>query len=101
MSLVRLASIKDLQESKMMGVTNADKEILIVNLDGKYHAIGNKCAHKGCKLSNGVLFEESVECPCHGSVFNVKTGKIIKGPTKKPEPVFKVEVKEDQILVDL
>jgi len=52
-------------------------------------------------LSNGVLKAESVQCPCHGSVFDIKTGKVVKGRAKKPEPVFQVRVEGDQILVNV
>jgi nitrite reductase/ring-hydroxylating ferredoxin subunit len=69
-----------------MNVVHVDeKELLVTKLNGKFFAIGNICTHMGCKLSRGTLDGETVRCPCHGSVFNVKTGEVIKGPAKKPE----------------
>ncbi len=73
--------------------------ILLVNIAGEYFAIGNKCTHRGCKLSSGTLEGEIVKCPCHGSKFNVKTGEVIHGPAAKPEPKFTVKVEKDQILI--
>ena len=99
MEFIRVASTKDLPSGKMIGVKTEGKDILIANLTGKYYAIGNKCTHRGCNLSEGTLKNGSVQCPCHGSVFDVKTGKNIKSPAKIPEPVYEVKVEGYQILV--
>ena len=92
--------VKDLPSGKMMGFTNDNKEFLVVNLKGKYYAIKNNCMHKGCKLSVGTLNGINIECPCHGSAFNVKTGKAIKGPAKKSVPTFKIKTKDERIVLD-
>ena len=76
-------------------------QILLVNLANDYFAIGNICSHKGCKLSTGTLTGEVVQCRCHGSQYKVKTGEIVRGPTKKPEPAYEVKVENDQILVKI
>ena len=101
MGFIKIAFIKDLGPGEKKAFKIKSKEILIVNLDGKYYALGNICTHLGCKLSNGTLIGENVECPCHGSTFDIKTGKVVKGPAKKSEPTFKVKMKSDQISVDI
>lgn len=95
-----MASTSDLVPGKMMGVEAGGKPVLLVNLEEKYYAIGNRCTHAGCKLSNGVLKAESVQCPCHRSVFDIKSGKALEAPAKQPEPVFQVKVEGNQISVD-
>ena len=100
MGFVKVASTKDLTAGKMIGAEASGKPILVANVDGKYYAIGDKCTHRGCKLSGGALKEDSVVCPCHKSIFDVKTGNVVKGPAKTPEPVFQVKVEQDQILVN-
>jgi len=101
MGFVKVASTNELKQGKMVGVEASGKPILLVNLEGKYYAIGNICTHMGCMLSDGVLKGESVECLCHGSVFDVKTGSVLKGPAKKPESVFQVKVEGNQISVNV
>jgi len=101
LGFVKVASTKDLEHGKMKGVEAGGKSLLVVNLEGKYYAIGNICTHMSCMLSDGLLKGESAQCPCHGSAFNVKTGGVLKGPAKKPEPFFQVKVEGDQILVNV
>jgi len=85
----------------MKGVKVGDKDILIADLDGNYYAIGNRCTHAGCKLSEGTLGGENVRCPCHMSVFNVKTGNIVDGPAREPATIFQVKIEGDQMLVNV
>jgi isopentenyl diphosphate isomerase/L-lactate dehydrogenase-like FMN-dependent dehydrogenase/nitrite reductase/ring-hydroxylating ferredoxin subunit len=101
MEFVRVASTKDLAPGKMLAVQLGDKQVMVVNLKGRYYAIGNLCTHQACLLSDGKLTGELVECPCHGSLFNVKTGNVQNGPAKDPESVFQVRAEQDQILVGI
>jgi nitrite reductase/ring-hydroxylating ferredoxin subunit len=97
----KVASVNSLRPGNMMKVEITGKEICISNIDGKYYAIGNRCTHMGCLLSDGELKGENVTCPCHGSVFNLKTGAVLKGPAKTSESVFEVKVESEQVLVNV
>ena len=101
MDFVKIATTKELSEGKMMLVEANGSPILLVNIKGEYYAIGNKCTHRGCKLSNGTLNGDIIKCKCHGSSFNVKTGEAVHGPASKPEQKYIVKVEEDQILVSV
>lgn len=101
MGFVRAVLKKDLELGKMLGIEVDGKKILLANLAGTYYAIGNRCTHRGCMLSDGKLEGENIRCPCHRSVFDVKTGNVLKGPAKKPEPVFQVKVEGDQVLANV
>lgn len=101
MGFFKAASTKDLSPGKMKGVEAGGKPVLLVDLAGRYYAIGNVCTHMGCLLADGILKGENVQCVCHGSVFDVKTGKVVTGPALKPEPSYQVKVEGDQILVNV
>jgi nitrite reductase/ring-hydroxylating ferredoxin subunit len=99
MALIKLASTADLKPNTMKVVNAKGTPILLVNLAGAFYAIGNTCTHMGCPLSKGTLKGDTVQCACHGSVFNVKTGEVVRGLAKKSEPKYELEVNGDQILV--
>jgi nitrite reductase/ring-hydroxylating ferredoxin subunit len=94
-----MAATKDVPSGKMKGFVIQGKRILLANVDGKYYAIGNICMHEGCTLTEGTLVGEKIECPCHGSTYDVRTGAVLKGPAEKPEPSFKLKVDSDQIFL--
>jgi nitrite reductase/ring-hydroxylating ferredoxin subunit len=98
---VRVASTKDVSTGKMIGIENSGQKIVVANVNGAYYAVGNICTHRGCKLSDGTLNGEKVQCPCHGSIFDIRTGAVVKGPAANPEKSFKVRVDGDAILVTI
>jgi nitrite reductase/ring-hydroxylating ferredoxin subunit len=101
MTTKKIGAVKELEYTPMKGVVVDGKEILIIKTGTKIFAIGNKCTHMGCKLSNGKLEGETVRCPCHGSMFNIRTGEVMKGPAKNPEPSYTVTVENDELFIDL
>ena len=100
MGFVKVASKEDVSAGKMKLAEANGTLVLLANVAGEYYAIGNKCTHRGCKLSSGTLDGEIVKCPCHGSKFNVKTGEVMHGPANKPEPKYAVKVEKDQVVVN-
>jgi nitrite reductase/ring-hydroxylating ferredoxin subunit len=101
MVFVKVAFVKDLESNRMIGVEVGGKDIVVINVEGKYYAIGNRCTHMSCMLSDGTLEGGNVTCPCHGSVFDVKTGSVVKGPAKKPEPVYETKMEGERVLVNV
>jgi nitrite reductase/ring-hydroxylating ferredoxin subunit len=101
MAFVKVASETDLKPNQMK-VVNADgKPILLVNLEGTFYAIGNRCTHMGCMLSNGKLKGNIVECACHGSNFDVKTGKVVRGPALTAEPKYEVKIENGEVMISV
>lgn len=53
----------------------------------------------GGPLCQGTLSGDVVQCPWHGSRFDVKSGKVVGGPAKKPVKQYKVHVDGEDIEV--
>jgi 3-phenylpropionate/trans-cinnamate dioxygenase ferredoxin subunit/naphthalene 1,2-dioxygenase system ferredoxin subunit len=101
MTIRKIGLEKDMQFEPVKGVVADGKEILVVNMGKTYTAIGNRCTHMGCRLSGGKIDGEIIRCPCHGSMFNVRTGEVVRGPAKKPEPIYPVIVENGELYIDL
>ena len=98
-SYMKPLSTNEVKPGEMKQGKVGDKRVLVVNLNGEFHAIGDVCMHMGCSLSNGTLNGENVICPCHGSTYDVRTGSVVRGPAKKPEPTFEVKADGDRIFL--
>ena len=48
--------------------------------DGPFYAIDNICTHDNGPLGEGQLFGNCIECPRHGALFDVTTGKATTLP---------------------
>jgi nitrite reductase/ring-hydroxylating ferredoxin subunit len=103
---VHVAGASEIQEGKMKKATLDGKEIIIVNVAGKYYAVSSLCTHFGGDLSEGVLEGKVVICPNHKASFDVTTGKLVSPPTEvlgHPDiedlPTYLLKVIDNDILV--
>jgi len=94
---VRVASTTEIPKGEMRKVTMGGQQILIANVNGKFHAMGSICTHMGGPLAEGLLEDHEVECPWHGSRFDVTNGQVKHGPAVRPEPVFDVKIEDNDI----
>ena len=101
MTVIKIGLVKDMEFEPVKGVVADGKEILVVNMGKTYTAIGNKCTHMGCRLSGGKIDGEIIRCPCHGSMFNVRTGEVVRGPAKRPEPAYTVTVENGELFTNV
>src|SRR5919206_4683570 len=98
---VKVADVKDIQPSQMKEVEVNGQNICLVNVDGKYYAIGSICTHEGGPLADGTLEGYEVECPWHNSKFDVRTGEVTSPPASEPEPSYEIKVDGNSILIKM
>jgi nitrite reductase/ring-hydroxylating ferredoxin subunit len=81
---VDIAKVDEIPAGKMKHVEVNGKEIVIANMNGKFCALDDRCAHMNAPLSMGNLTGDVVTCPFHGAKFNVASGKKISEPVLTP-----------------
>ena len=96
---VKVAETEDVQVSQTMAVEVNDERICLANVNGKYYAIGNVCTHMGGPLAEGKLEDYIVQCPWHGSRYDIRSGKVVRPPAMKPEPTYEVKVESNDVLI--
>src|SRR2546425_7874913 len=96
---MRVAATSEIQADKMKMVQYKDQSICLANSAGKYYAIRNTCTHLGGPLAQGKLEGQMVECPWHGSRFDLTTGEVKRGPARTPERAYEVKVEGTAILI--
>jgi len=84
-------------------VTWEDLEIGVVNCGGEVLAIEDRCSHDDGDLMEGELDQAdcTVECPRHGSLFDLRTGKPLTLPAYTPVDTFAVSVEDGVIKVEV
>ncbi|MBT2541232.1 Rieske (2Fe-2S) protein [Streptomyces sp. ISL-44] len=63
---------------------------------GEYKAFSAQCTHAGCVLDK--IVEGEGTCPCHGSRFDVATGKVLRGPATDPLPAVPVKAENGKLV---
>ena len=99
-NFVEVAKVDDVPAGTAAVVDVNGVECALINSGGQFHAIGNECTHAGGPLGEGDLVEENqIECPLHGSVFDITTGEPVVGPADEPVPVYAVKVENGVVSV--
>jgi nitrite reductase/ring-hydroxylating ferredoxin subunit/uncharacterized membrane protein len=98
---VEVATTNELQLNQMKLVHVNDKRIVVARNEEGYVAFDDFCTHKGGSLAGGSMICGTVQCPWHGSQFDVETGAVKAGPATKPIHVYTVEYAGDKVFVRL
>ena len=79
------------------------RRIALVRIGDTFHAIDDECSHEDYSLSEGEVWEDEcqIECPRHGSTFDLVTGDPCSLPATQPVAVYKVEIDDDTVSVVL
>ena len=97
-----VAKIDDLEVDTMTKVVVDGQELCLAHAeDGDFYAIADTCTHEEYSLSEGELWGMDVECPAHGSRFNLRTGQVTGLPAVVPARTYPVTVEGDDVYVEI
>jgi len=92
MDYTRVGAMAEIPEGEMRVFDTTAGRVAVAHVEHRLYAFGDECTHMGCSLSETGTFDDraaTVECQCHGSVFDVETGEPVEGPAEDPVPVFR------------
>lgn len=78
-------------------ITVGDDRIAMFRIGDDFYAIGDRCSHAEASLAEGDVYGTDVECPRHGSEFDMKTGKPLQLPATKPVPTYEVSIEHGTV----
>ncbi len=94
-----VASLDRLAQLVGHRVDVAGHRIALFRLGDDVYAIGDRCSHAEASLAEGEIFDDAVECPRHGSEFDVRSGESKSLPATLPVPVYSVGVEGSDVFV--
>lgn len=89
----------ELAEGQMMLAVIKDERIVVGRCGEGMFAFSDHCTHKGGPLSDGALVGCIVQCPWHGSQFDLQTGRVIAGPAQEKIKTYKIEMRGGEVYV--
>ena len=100
---VRVAEVADVPPGEKIRVSYQGYDIAIFNAEGELYAIGDTCTHAEASLSEGDFYEDRwgwvVECPLHGSQFNITTGEAVSLPATGNAGKYALKVEDGGIYI--
>ena len=101
--IIEVCPVEELPPGGMRLVEWDDLEIGVFNCGGTVYAIEDRCSHDDGPLVEGTLDQETctIECPRHGSKFDLKTGIPLTLPAYVPVDTFPVIIEHETIKLEV
>ena len=79
------------------GVILNNKLVVVTQPEaGTFKAFSATCTHMGCTV--GMVRDNVIVCPCHGSEFSAKDGSVVRGPASRPLPAVAIQVMDGEVV---
>ncbi len=98
---VRACALSDVPEEGALAVEIDDTPVAVVRVNGEVFALRDVCSHAEVALSEGDVYDNTIECWLHGSCFDLRTGKPTNPPATAPVPTYRVKIESDDVFVAL
>ena len=87
--VTRLVAVEDLGDSHVAVVEETPHGALAVGIsEGKPFAVSNRCRHLFASLGEGHVTDDGcLQCPWHAALYDVETGKMLRGPQGAFKPL--------------
>lgn len=98
---IEVAAADELKINSMKLLHVKDKRIVLARTEDRFVAFEDRCTHRGGSLAAGSTLCNVVQCPWHGSQFDLITGEVKAGPAKDGIKIYKVREDRGKIILTL
>jgi nitrite reductase/ring-hydroxylating ferredoxin subunit len=98
---VKVAKVDDIPSGEALSVEAGGQPLALVRVDGEVFCIHDICTHEHAHLSEGFCEGYEIECPLHGSIFDVRTGEVKSLPATEGLKTFPVKIEDTDVLVEV
>ena len=95
----RACALSDVPADGALGVEVAGQPVCVVRTGSEVYALRDVCSHEEVPLSEGDVYNHTVECWLHGSCFDLRSGAPTGPPATKPVPTYPVKVEDGDVYV--
>lgn len=100
---VRLCALDDLEDGGATSIDVGDRRLAVIRIGDSVYVIGDRCSHAEVSLGEGDVDvdECTIECPKHGSEFDLRTGEALSLPAVTPVPTYEVSVVDGDVMLEM
>ncbi|WP_327046293.1 non-heme iron oxygenase ferredoxin subunit [Microbispora sp. NBC_01189] len=97
----KVCQVADIPDGGVVGLEVGDTPVALVRTGGEVFALHDVCSHAEVRLSEGEVYDHTLECWLHGSCFDLRSGKPTGPPATRPVTVYRVKIEGDDVYVSL
>jgi 3-phenylpropionate/trans-cinnamate dioxygenase ferredoxin component len=100
-SFVKVCALDEIPDEGALGVEIDDTPVAVVRTGDDIYALQDVCSHAEVALSEGEIYDHTIECWLHGSCFDLRTGKPTNPPATQAVPTYPVKIEGGDVYVSL
>ncbi|HEY6252769.1 MAG TPA: Rieske 2Fe-2S domain-containing protein [Candidatus Angelobacter sp.] len=89
----------ELGDGQMLLASISGERVVVGRYSEGLYAFSDHCTHKGGPLSDSALVDCTVQCPWHGSQFDIKTGRVVAGRAEEKIDTYEIEIRSNEVYV--
>ncbi len=97
---VKVAKVDDIPSGEALQVEVGGEPCALVRANGEVYCVADICTHEHAHLSEGFVEGYEIECPLHGSIFDVRTGEVKSLPATEGLKTYTVKVEDGEVMVE-
>ncbi|GHO44466.1 Rieske (2Fe-2S) protein [Ktedonospora formicarum] len=101
MEYYKAAEVSDVREGELHPVEVDGEPVCLAKIDNQIFAFTDNCTHISGPLNEGDFEGCMVTCPWHGAQFDVRTGKVLRGPARQDLHTYPVKIEGESIFIGL
>jgi MocE subfamily Rieske [2Fe-2S] domain protein len=96
---VKVAKVDDIPSGEALQVEADGQTLALVRVGDEVFCVADICTHEHAHLSEGFCEGYEIECPLHGSIFDVRTGAVKSLPATEDLKTYPVKLEDGEVLV--
>ncbi|TDC64180.1 bifunctional 3-phenylpropionate/cinnamic acid dioxygenase ferredoxin subunit [Actinomadura sp. GC306] len=101
MTYVKVCALGDVPDGGAIAVEVDDTPVAVARTGDEVYAVNDICSHAEVSLSEGEVYDGTIECWLHGSCFDLRSGKPTNPPATQPVATYQVKVEDGDVYVSL
>ncbi|GAB2861936.1 non-heme iron oxygenase ferredoxin subunit [Nocardioides pacificus] len=101
MALQRACAAGEVPHDEGFAVVLDGVDVAVARDGDDFYAVHNLCTHAAVALAEGEVADCQIECWLHGSRFDLRSGKPTGPPAVDPVATFQVELRGEDVYVDV
>ena len=98
---VKVANVDDIPSGEALQVDVGGHPCALVRVNEEVYCVDDICTHEHAHLSEGFVEGYEIECPLHGSIFDVRTGDVKSLPATEDLKTYPVKVENGEVQVEV
>lgn len=95
-------SINDVAEEDVIRFDHGSRTFVIIrDHDDRYYCTDGLCTHENIHLADGLVVENTIECPKHSSIFNAATGEVETPPACNDLRTYPTRIDNGRVFVEI